>query len=273
MASDVAVQNLPRPAAPAAHGWLVVAREEMRNLWLEGRALVLLLGLSLLLSVLSFLVATNGELSLLSQEETVNLTIQVTVAVGVIVVLLTAADALSGQRENGTLETLLLTPVPRRQIAFGKLVAALSLWPGVLLVGIPYWWVLTKGPGNVADAIFTGTLVGTFLAVAFGCLGVIVSALSGTNRMSLSLSLFIFVALLAPTQLPGAALKGWLGNIIDRANPMTAGAHYVDTIVIDSHNWTEDASWLVSPVVAVIVALAAAWLITSRLRLHGGLSE
>ena len=42
--------------------------------------------------------------------------------------LLAAADAISGERERGTLESLLLTPVVAAGLVAGKLLAALSLW-------------------------------------------------------------------------------------------------------------------------------------------------
>ena len=270
MASSGVVEREHTAAAP---GWLIVAAEEVRSLWLEGRALVLLLGLSLLLSFVAYLVATNGELSLLSQNDTLNLAMQVTIAVGAIVPLILAADAISGEREKGTLETLLLTPVPRRQIAAGKLAAALSVWPGALLVGIPYWAVLAKGSVSAGDAIFAAAVAGTLLAIACGCLGLIVSALCASNRSSLSVSLFTFVALLVPTQLPGAALKGWLGNIVDRTNPLNAGAHYIDFIVIDNHSLTQNLDWLISPGVAAVVMLLLAGIVCSGLRLNGGLKE
>lgn len=51
-----------------------------------------------------------------------NLTLQVAVAVGALLALLVAADAVSGERERGTLESLLLTPVARGELVLGKLV-------------------------------------------------------------------------------------------------------------------------------------------------------
>lgn len=273
MASNVGVQSPLPHWSQRLRGWLVVAQEEFRNLWLEGRALVLLLGVSLLLSVVTYLVATNQELTLLSQVDTVNLTMHVTVAVGVVLALVMSADALSGEREAGTLEALLLTPLSRRQIAMGKLVAYLTVWPAVLVIAVPYMAALAKGTGTFSDAIITGTLGGTLLAVAFACLGLTVSALARSNRVSLSVSLFIFVALLAPTQLPGGALKGWLGTALDRVNPMTAVAHYMDLVLIDNHGWTQDIEWLASPLLAALTAVLVAAFITSRLRLNGGMSE
>jgi len=91
-------------------------------------ALAMMLAFSLLLSVTAYLVATNQALNFLEQREAVNLTLQIGVAVGALIVLLGAADALSGERERGTLESLLLTPAPRRDVVLGKGLAALSLW-------------------------------------------------------------------------------------------------------------------------------------------------
>ena len=103
---------------------------------------------SLLLSVIAYLVATNTELNFLEQREAVNLTLQVAVAVGALLALLAAADAISGERERGTLESLLLTPVAAARDRVGKLLAALSLWLAAFVVTVPYVWFLGRGVGD-----------------------------------------------------------------------------------------------------------------------------
>ena len=90
--------------------WAVVAGQELRDLWLGGRGLLLLLGFSVLVSAITYLGATSEGINFLEKRETVNLTLQVAVAFGALVALLAAADAISGERERGTLESLLLTP-------------------------------------------------------------------------------------------------------------------------------------------------------------------
>ena len=94
--------------SPPRRAWLSVARQELRDLWLGGRALGLLLAFSLLLSAMTYLTATNSLLNFLEQRESVNLTLQIGVAIGALLVLLTTADAISGERERSTLESLLL---------------------------------------------------------------------------------------------------------------------------------------------------------------------
>ncbi|HYX84982.1 MAG TPA: ABC transporter permease subunit, partial [Gaiellales bacterium] len=133
---------MDRPAVRGTPGWAVVLEQEMRDLWLGGRGLPLSLAFSLLLSVIAYLVATNTALNFLEERESVDLLEEVAIAVGGLLALLAAADAVSGERERATLETLLLAPVPRRQLIAGKLLAALSLWLAALAIMVPYVWFL-----------------------------------------------------------------------------------------------------------------------------------
>jgi len=250
---------------------LVVLGQELRDLWLGGRGLVLTFAFSLLLSVIAYLVATNHALNFLEHRETVNLLLQVAIAVGSLLALLTAADTVSGERERGTLESLLLTPVSRLALAAGKLLGSLSLWAVALVVTVPYLWFLGRGVGLVGDALVTGVVVGTLLAVSLASLGFLISVFASSNRVSLSLSLLLLLALFVPTQLPSAAQQGWAGDLLLRLNPITAGEHYVGKVVTSAHPWSEDLSWLVSPFVCAGVFAALALLAGARfVRLGGG---
>src|SRR4030095_4015904 len=93
-----------------------------------------------------------------------DLTLQIAIAVGALVTLLVSADAISGERERGTLEGLLLTPVSRRAIVLGKLIAALTLWFATFVVSIPYIWVLGRGVSIVRSALLLGLGGGTLPA-------------------------------------------------------------------------------------------------------------
>jgi ABC-2 type transport system permease protein len=248
-----------------------VLEQELRDLWLGGRGLLLALAFSLLLSVIAYLVETNTALNFLEQRESVNLTLQVAIAVGALLSLLAAADAVSGERERGTLESLLLAPVARRQITAGKLLGALSLWLASFAIAVPYVWFLGRGVGVVGNALAVGLVVGSLLAIFLASLGIVVSVFARSNRVSLSLCLFLLLALFAPTQLPSSAQKGWAGDLLLRVNPMTAGEHYVGKVLVDSHSWNADVSWLISPLAAATLFGAIAILVAGRrLGLPGG---
>jgi ABC-2 type transport system permease protein len=250
--------------------WSVVAERELRDLWVAGRGLALTVGYSLLLSVMTYLVATNTALNFLEQREAVNLTLQVAVAVGALLALLNAADAISGERERGTLESLLLTPIPRLGLVFGKGAAALSIWLAAFLVSVPYLWFLARGVRVLWVALANGFLVGAMLALFLVGLGLLFSALSGSNRLSLSVALFALLALFAPTQLPSGAQQSWAGDLLIRIDPISSGLHYLGRLVVDGRSAGEELSWLIGPAVAAVLALGAAALLSRSLALRGG---
>jgi ABC-2 type transport system permease protein len=255
-----------------AGGWWVVARQECRDLWVSGRGPVLIFAFSVLLSAVTYMTATNLVLNFLEQREAVNLILQVAVTVGVLIALVVSADAISGERERATLESLLLAPVSRRAILAGKFSAALSAWLAAFVVSIPYVWVLARGVYIAGPALLLGLLVGTLLAAGLVAVGLLVSALSGSNRISLAVSLFVLVALFAPTQLPRLP-QGWAGELLRRANPVSAGLHYLTSVLVNGHDWTRDLSYLVSPLLTAVLAGGALVVAGSRIvRLTPGVS-
>lgn len=261
---------VPIPERTRDHGWAVVAERELADLWLAGRGPALLLGFGTLVSVTFYLAATNQALNFLEQREGVSLTLQLAVAVGGLLVLLGAADAVSGERERGTLESLLLTPVPRRSLVLGKGLSALSLWVAAFAVAVPFVAFLADGVGIVAVAVLAGFGVGSLLALFLAGYGLLVSSLSGTNRGSLAVSVFGLLAIYAPTQLPGAAQRGWAGELLLRVDPITAGLHYLGAVVVDARPPGQDIGWLAGPVVAAVLAPALAITLAGRLGLRPG---
>lgn len=253
--------------------WPVVAGQETRDLWVGGRGPVLMFGYAVLLSAISYLAATNQGLNFLEQREAVNLVLQVALTVGVLVTLLVSADTISGERERGTLESLLLTPVGRRSIAVGKLLGALSLWLGCAVVSIPYLWVIGRSVSAVRPAVLMVVAVGTLVAVALSGLGLVISALSNSNRVSLAVSLFVLLALFAPTQLPGMA-KSWIGELLIRVNPLASAMEFVSRVILSRHDWRDELDYLIAPAVLLVLVTVALVVGGNRLiRLGGGVGS
>jgi ABC-2 type transport system permease protein len=254
--------------------WIVVLDRELRDLWLGGRGLWLLLGTSLLLGAVTYMVSASGTANYLEQREAASLALQIGVVIGSLLVLLAAADAVSGERERETLETLLLAPIGRGHVAAGKLLAAISLWFAGFAVSVPYVWFLGRGVGVVGIGITTGLVAGTLVAVSLGSLGLLLSLCAGSNRVSLSVSLLVLLALFAPTQVPSSAQRGRVGELFQRVDPITSATHLVTARVVNGRTWGEELSWLVSPVAgALLLSGATIGLASRRLRLAGGLGR
>jgi ABC-2 type transport system permease protein len=262
---DVGTPQDSGVSAERRSGWLVVAEQESRDLWTSGRGLILLFLFSILLSAVTYLTSTNQALNFLEQRESVNLVLQLAVAVGVLVTLVVSADGISGERERGTLESLLITPVSRRAIIAGKLIAALTMWFATFIVTVPYVWVLARGVGILGEALALGFCVGTLVAVGLGSIGLLISGVCNSNKTSIAASIFLLLILFAPTQLPSGLPQGWFFEVLLRANPIASALAYISSMLVEGHSWTQDLSYLITPLLTAIIAGGALVLAGPRL--------
>jgi ABC-2 type transport system permease protein len=268
MASDTATAGVAEQVEARTSGaWTVVAGQELRDLWLSGKGLAMMLAYTVLLSISTYLIATNQELNFLEQREAVSLTLKIAVAVGGLLVVLVAADAVSGERERGTLESLLLTPASRRSILLGKGVAAFSLWLGAFVFAVPYIWWIGRDVGTFGKAVVGGLVVGTLLALTLTGIGLLVTTFSQSNGLSLAISFFVLLAMFAPNQMPAESTRGWAGELLLRVDPFSAGLLYLERLILNDHSLTQDVSLLVVPAIVAVALPAIAYVVGGRLTL------
>jgi ABC-2 type transport system permease protein len=248
---------------------LVVAGRELRDFWLSARGLALMLAYTVVLSITTYLVASNQELNFLEQREAVGLIVQTAVAVGALLVVLSAADSISGERERGSLESLLLTPTPRGAVIVGKGAAAMSLWLVAYAMAMPYIWWLGRDVDTFGVAAVSGFVVGSLLALFLTGVGLLISAFSHSNAASLSVSFLVLLALYVPHQMPAEALRGWVGELLLRVDPFTSGLLFLDRLIVHEHSAGQELGLLVAPIVAAIALPTAAVLAARRLTLLG----
>jgi len=264
--SDVA-----RRSSSTRGAWAIVFRQEVVELWVGGRAINMLILYSFLLGLTTFLLATNSELNLIPPKEMVFLTLLNSISFGVFIGLIIGADGVSGERERGTLEVLLLTPTSRRQILLGKLLAALTPWPAAFLVSAPALFVVSQGNDVVGQALILGAALGSVLAIAFTGFGLLVSTWSNSNKTSMLICLLVWLLLLLPTQLPGEAQKGDFGYWVQRINPMQASSEFLEKVLVNNRTVAERTPYLRSSVLAAVIVLLILFLFAApRLRLEAG---
>ena len=256
-------------AQATPRGWAIVAEQELRDLWLSSRGLIVMLGYTLLLSGMSYLAASDAELNLLDARESVNIVVQLAIGLGTLAALIISADAISGERERGTLEAVLVTPLSRTDLVLGKLLAATTMWLAAILIAVPYVFALAQGTKVVADAVLILLAVGGLVAIALTALGVMVSALAPTNRVSLAAGIGVLLVLAAPSQLPAVSTSGPIGWLLLRANPVSAGLHLASKVLVAGENWSAHWTLLLAPLVAAIVLSIAAVFVARRITVGG----
>lgn len=258
-------------AGSATPTWWVVFVRELADLWLGGKALVLILIYCILVGVISYVLAANSELDLMPANEMVFLTLQTALSVGLLMAIIIGADSLSGERERATLEALLLTPTSRVQIVAGKYLAAISPWPVTMLITVPYLRVLAADDPVFGPAILWGALMGLLLSAAFTAFGMLTSIWSSSNRTSLGISLVVYLLCALPVQFPGTAQTGVMGRWLKAVNPLESVDHFLEKILVNNRTVGEMQLYLQSPIIFAVIVLGLLFIYAApRLRLDGG---
>lgn len=243
--------------AGVAPTWWLVFLRELQELWVGGKAPILLLLYSIVLGFETYVTAYNVELSIMPPNEMVYETLKTAISVGLFIGLIIGADMISGERERNTFEALLLTPTNRGQVLLGKLLAALSPWPVALLLATPFMAVLGQGDPVFQLALPPGILFGTILAIGYTGLGMLVSYWTNSNRTSYMVAMGLYIFLLVPAQLPGRAQAGAAGQFLQWLNPIASLYHFLSKTLVNNRTYEEFGSWLISPIVfsAIVVIL------------------
>lgn len=256
-------------ASPARPAWRVMARQELTDLWGSARGPTVLFGFTMLLSVLAYLASADAGINLLDARESVGVIVQTAVGLGTLAALVVSADAISGERERGTLEALLVTPLARRDMVLGKLLAVSTIWLAALVIALPYVAVMANGPGVASDAVVVLVVTGALVGSALTGLGLAISAVAMSNRVSLAAAIATMLVLAAPSQLPAVAANGTLGAILVKLNPVSAGLQLAKEVVVNQQPWSSQWDLLVAPLVAAVVFTGVAIGLSGRIELGG----
>ena len=230
---------------------LLIARKESGELLKSGRGLAWLLALSVILSVLSLLLVSNTELSLLDNAQVVYMMMGTITALGALLAVVLGSDAIAGERERGSLAPLLLAPLSIDEIVFGKIGGQVLAWAVTFVLALPYVWAVGSSGQNLAQAVGYLALFGTPVVLGFGFYALGLSARFGTVRGALISSLITLMLLASPLLLGPSLRQSAVGRAFDAVNPFSAAVNSFDSAVIDSQPLAMQLGRL---------ALAAAWL-------------
>ena len=91
-------------------------------------------------------------------------------ALAALLAVVVGDDFIAGERDRGSLVPLLVAPIPRDALLFGKLGGIAIAWGVFLLLALPYLWAVGSTGQNLLAAIVSLTLLGTPLVIGFGLL-------------------------------------------------------------------------------------------------------
>ena len=205
---------------------------------------------SMIFSLVAYLLLTDKELSLLDQGEMLFTLTEIVISLGIVMAVTSASSTISTEIESGTFESLLLTPITGRQIAFQKLLSVITTWLLLYAVSIPYLFVISSGTNLSLSAVFYTGFYGTILVIAFSCLSIALSAKLKSSKNSIMISLMIMLILLAPSIFFATSLKKTgFGIAIENINPVSQTMNSLDSVLVDNQQTLSEQAMHIMPVI------------------------
>lgn len=179
--------------------------------------------------------------------------------------LLLAALSVAREREQGTFDQLLVTPLTPLQILVGKAVAPVLvglMQSTIILLIIRYWFQIPLA--GTLGSLYVGLLVFTTAAVG---VGLSISALALTMQQAM---LYAFLLVMPMTLLSGLVTPirnmPWILQMMTYANPLRFGVEIARRIYLEGAGLDALAASFMPLLVLTLLTLpAAAWLFRNRL--------
>ncbi|WP_040952987.1 ABC transporter permease [Gorillibacterium massiliense] len=244
--------------------------KEVRENLLSLKGALWMLFAAILFSSLSYSFVTVKELSYISQVEMMNTFMKVVLLFGLLITLILAASSIASEKERGTLESLMLTPISKRKLVAGKWMGVIAAWVAVTVIASPYVFTIAKGTaisGQVALFMFGfGTLIiGSFTAVSLG-----LSSIFHSSKNAMILSIIFFLMFALPAFLSTTTKKNGFGKFIDTISPLSGGIKMMKNLFVNKMSIA--AAMGASPSIFIFFVVSLAFLVfaVQKLTLLGG---
>jgi ABC-2 type transport system permease protein len=211
----------------------LIQRECVEEIFSLRGAVFYLVGCGVL-SVFSLLLVSNTELSLLENAQAIYMMAGIVIALAVLIAVIRGSDGFAGERERGTLETMLITPIDSESVAIAKLAGIILSWLTVFLLSIPYLWAVGSTGQNLWPAFRYLFLTGTLLVLIFGGFTLALSARMKTLKGVLSVGLILFLLSGSPIVMGPSLRQSAVGRFMDVINPFGAALNMLESVVVDS---------------------------------------
>lgn len=197
-------------------------KKEIREHVFSRKGVWIFFAISILFSGLTYSFISVKELSLLAQVE-VNMTfMKALIGISILVSIILGSTMVSGEREQGTLESLLLTPLSKVKIILSKVVGILVFWLIISMISIPYFYALTYGTNMLHTIIGYLYLIGLPLVISFSLLSLAFSSWIASSKNATLLSIVLFLVTAIPMFLSTTMKKSGFAHLVDLLSPVSA---------------------------------------------------
>lgn len=197
-----------------------IIKKEFHESLYESNGLWMVVAVAVILTALCILVMNIKEGTVLAQDDILQYAIKAVLFLSLTASMVLGASSMVAEREENTLESLLLTPVSKRNLAFAKYFGVLLIGVILYVTAIPYIVAIGVGSSLIGRALFMTFFGGILLLIAFGALSIVLSIVLKSSKAAVLLSILIMFVLTLPALMQGIFKLSIVGKTILKIDPV-----------------------------------------------------
>lgn len=249
---------------------LSIIKKELKENFYAMKGNIWLIIIAIIFSIMSYSFVSVKELSLLAQTEVIVTMGKLIIGLGLLITIVLAAVTFSNEREESTLESLLLTPVPKIQLALGKLTSVLLMGISVFIIALPYIITLSYGTGLVMRAILFILIIGSIIVFSYACISIALSILLNSSKSSIITSIIFFILTALPGLLSTSIKKAGFGAMIEKISPLSNTFNLMKAVIIEKQGFSGMLKFLIPILIFSVLSYMFLVYGTKKIAFKGG---
>lgn len=249
---------------------LPIIKKEIRENFYAMKSNIWLIIVTIVFSIMSYSFVSVKELSLLAQTEIIVTMGKLIVGLGLLVTIILASVSFSNEKEESTLESLLLTPIPKIQLAIGKLTGVLLIGILVFIISLPYIITLSYGTGLVMKTVIFILLIGSIVAFSYASISIALSILLGSSKNAIITSIIIFILTGLPSFLSTSIKKAGFGAVIEKISPLSNTFNLMKAVIIEKQGFAGMLKFIIPILIFSVLSYMFLVYGTKKIAFRGG---
>lgn len=246
-----------------------MVKKEFHESLYDSKGLWMIVAVSGILTALCILVMSIKEGSVLAQNDILQYAIKAVLFLTLTVSMVLGASSMIAEREENTLESLLLTPISKKNIALAKYMGVILIGEILYITSIPYLVAIGVGSGIGGAAIFITFFGGSLLLVAFVALSMVLSIMMKSSKASVLTSILIMIVLTLPAMIQGIFKLSAVGTFILKIDPVACCFDMMTRMLTDKASFFTLGNYILPLILFAVVSLGLLNFASSKIALKG----
>jgi len=231
-----------------------IIKKELRESLYSSKGIWMILASVSILSVLCIVIVNIKEGSVLAQSDIMQYLIKASLFIILFVSMVLGASSFTVEREEHTMESILLTPVTKLNLTFAKYTGVIVIGFILSVFSVPYLFAIGYGSGLTLIALLNTFFICMVLLVAFSAISVVLSIIMQTSKAAILTSIFILVVIVSPAFIGSLLKQSAVGVVLMKIDPVSCVFNMMSTAFINKASFLIMPEYFIPPLIFAAVS-------------------